>query len=133
MKPWSEWPGVWKTLAVIGLVFAALVAVSIVRNSRASGPAVAPAPVAKSPIDCLKAAGLNQVTTRGATTWRGFHGYPFFAVFVDKLPSRAEAADAVAQADLVIADQAGVYAVTGPSIDTDDGNAVSDVAACLGG
>ena len=96
--------------------------------------ATAPAPPTRAtPLSCLRDEGLANVGQRGPTTWRGIHtGPPFFDVLVDELPTAKQAAAFVAQADLVVGAAANRYAVTGPSVETDDGGVVSAVAVCLG-
>ena len=102
-------------------------------STKEAAPPPAP-PTRATPLSCLRDQGLENVTQRGATTWRGDHpGPPFFDVFVEELPTAKKAAAFVAQADLVIGAAANRYGVTGPSVGTDDGGVVSAVAACLGG
>lgn len=79
----------------------------------------APTQAAGDPASCLTEAGLTDVVQQTSTGWRGNHtenGQPeFYAVFVEKFPSAAKAARLVADAVDVYAEQAGVYAITGPA------------------
>lgn len=87
-------------------------------GSSGSGTTAAPTQAAGDPASCLTDAGLTDVVQQTSTGWRGFHtenGQPeFYAVFVEEFPSAAEAARLVADAVDVYAEQAGVYAITGP-------------------
>jgi hypothetical protein len=103
---------------------------------------VSPAAIgSRSPIGCLKAAGLSSVQFRGGNggstgypTWRGLHtASPFFAVLVQKLESLAAARRAVKDATSVRAVQSGRYMVTGPVRSVRDSGVTAGVAACLSG
>lgn len=131
---WRRLPGPLKLLAgLVAFCAVVLVASAVTGGGKDKVTSGAVRPL-RTPEACLQRADLSEVSRRGPATWRGFHpGPPFFDVFVDRMDSTAAAVNADSEADLVWSSTAGRYAVTGPSIGTDDQGLVAAVAACLGG
>ena len=82
-------------------------------------------------LSCLKAAKLEEVEKRGPDTWGGFIDGGGLSVLVERFDSAAGAREFVQEADLVVDEAVGRYAVHGPLKSVGDAGKVRAVASCL--
>jgi hypothetical protein len=87
--------------------------------------------VRHDPLSCLTAANLEEVEKRGPDTWRGFISGGGLLVLVERFESAAGAREFVREADLVVDEAVGRYAVHGPLKSAGDDGKVHAVASCL--
>lgn len=82
------------------------------------------------PEECLKDADLEIIEEQDKNLWRGIGDSG--GVNIEKFGSKAEAKRVVAEADLVVGEAVGKFAVIGQARSADDGS-VATVAECLRG
>jgi hypothetical protein len=87
--------------------------------------------VRHGPLSCLAAAKLEEVEKRGPDTWGGFISGGGQSVLVERFESSAGPREFVKEADLVVDEAVGRYAVHGPLKSVGDHGKVHAVASCL--
>lgn len=102
--------------------------------AQAGGRADAPAPQAKprkpAPVAGLEEAGLSSIDHLEGSLWRGFSAEGWL-VRIQRWSSATKAREVVRQADLLVGEPVGKYAVLGPAPGTDEEGSTARVAACL--